>query len=313
MSNTVSSFDSIKFIVLEVVYDVKKILIIGSQGMLGQSLVKILSRNKSISIVTAAFTNADYMFDFSNDEYLIKSVNSIRPDVLINAAAIVGLPQCEADPGMAYVINTRLPGRLAELCDNLRCYLIHISTDHYYCNDCDKKHLEIDKITLKNEYARTKYLGEQLVALYSHSLIVRTNIVGYRNNPSKPTFLEWCIQAFNRDEEMTLFDDFYTSSIYTDQLCMVLEDLLEIRPEGIVNIASSTVSNKMEFILALAKRLTGNEPRYRIGKVNQMLDIPRADSLGLDVNKIENIVGYKMPDLEKVIYDIGLDYKRMGY
>lgn len=291
----------------------KKILIIGSQGMLGQSLVKILSRDKSISVVTAALTNADYMFNFLDDNYLTKSVNAIRPDVLINAAAIVGLPQCEVDPGMAYAVNTRLPGKLAELCDDLGCYLIHISTDHYYYHERDKKHLEMDKITLKNEYARTKYLGEQLVALYSQSLIVRTNIVGYRNNPLKPTFLEWCIQAFNRDEEMTLFDDFYTSSIYTDQLCLVLEDLLDIRPEGIVNIASSTVSNKMEFILALAKRLIGRAPRYRIGKVNQMLDVPRADSLGLDVSKIENIVGYKMPDLEKVIYDIDLDYKRMWY
>lgn len=291
----------------------KKILIMGSQGMLGQSLVKILSRDKSLSVITAALANADYMFDFLDDNYLTESVNAIRPDVLINAAAIVGLPQCEVDPGMAYAVNTRLPGKLAELCDNLGCYLIHISTDHYYCYDRGKKHFENDKITLKNEYARTKYLGEQLVALYAQSLIVRTNIVGYRNNPSKPTFLEWCIQAFNRDEEMTLFDDFYTSSIYTDQLCMVLEDLLEIRPEGIVNIASSTVSNKKEFILALAKRLIDREPRYRIGKVNQMLDVPRADSLGLDVSKIENIVGYKMPDLEKVIYDIDLDYKRMGY
>lgn len=291
----------------------KKILIMGSQGMLGQSLVKILSRDKSISVITAALANADYMFDFLDDNYLTKSVNAIRPDVLINAAAIVGLPQCEVDPGMAYAVNTRLPGRLAELCDNLGCYLIHISTDHYYCHDQGKKHFENDKITLKNEYARTKYLGEQLVALYAQSLIVRTNIVGYRNNPSKPTFLEWCIKAFNSDEEMTLFDDFYTSSIYTDQLCMVLEDLLEIRPEGIVNIASSTVSNKKEFILALAKRLIDREPRYRICKVNQMLDVPRADSLGLDVSKIENIVGYKMPDLEKVIYDIELDYKRMGY
>lgn len=291
----------------------KKILIMGSQGMLGQSLVKILSRDKSISVITAALTNAEYMFDFLDDNYLTKSVNAIRPDVLINAAAIVGLPQCEVDPGMAYAVNTRLPGKLAELCDNLGCYFIHISTDHYYCHDRDKKHLETDKIIIRNEYARTKYLGEQLVALHAQNLIVRTNIVGYRNNPSKPTFLEWCIQAFNRDEEMTLFDDFYTSSIYTDQLCMVLEDLLEIRPEGIVNIASSTVSNKMEFILALAKRLIGREPRYRIGKVNQMLDIPRADSLGLDVSKIENIVGYKMPDLEKVIYDIDLDCKRMGY
>ena len=291
----------------------KKILIMGSQGMLGQSLVKILSRDKSLSVITAALANADYMFDFLDDNYLTESVNAIRPDVLINAAAIVGLPQCEVDPGMAYAVNTRLPGKLAELCDNLGCYLIHISTDHYYCYDRGKKHFENDKITLKNEYARTKYLGEQLVALYAQSLIVRTNIVGYRNNPSKPTFLEWCIQAFNRDEEMTLFDDFYTSSIYTDQLCMVLEDLLEIRPEGIVNIASSTVSNKKEFILALAKRLIDREPRYRIGKVNQMLDVPRADSLGLDVSKIENIIGYKMPDLEKVIYDIDLDYKRMGY
>lgn len=291
----------------------KKILIIGSQGMLGQSLAKILSRDSSILVVTAARYGADYNFDFLDDTSLCECIESVNPDVVINTAAIVSLQHCENESGMAYAVNTKLPGRLAERCHELGCYFIHISTDHYYCHDRDKKHLENDKITLKNEYARTKYLGEQLVALYSQSLIVRTNIVGYRNNTSKPTFLEWCIQAFNRDEKMTLFDDFYTSSIYTDQLCMVLEDLLEIRPEGIVNIASSTVSNKMEFILALAKRLIGREPRYRIGKVNQMLDIPRADSLGLDVSKIENIVGYKMPDLEKVIYDIDLEYKRMGY
>ena len=131
-------------------YNMKKILIIGSQGMLGQSLVKILSRDKSISVVTAALANADYMFDFLDDNYLTKSVNAIRPDVLINAAAIVGLPQCEVDPGMAYSVNTRLPGKLAELCDNLGCYFIHISTDHYYCHDRDKKHFENDKIDRKS-------------------------------------------------------------------------------------------------------------------------------------------------------------------
>lgn len=291
----------------------QKVFILGSQGMLGRSLVKTLSRERSISVVTAARYGGDYNFDFMDDKKLCECIESIKPDVVINTAAIVSLQQCENEPSMAYAVNTKLAGRLAELCHELGCYFIHISTDHYYCHDRDKKHLETDKITIRNEYARTKYLGEQLVALHAQNLIVRTNIVGYRNNLLKPTFLEWCIQAFNRDEEMTLFDDFYTSSIYTDQLCMVLEDLLEIRPEGIVNIASSTVSNKKEFILALVKRLIDREPRYRIGKVNQMLDVPRADSLGLDVSKIENIVGYKMPDLEKVIYDIDLDYKRMGY
>lgn len=301
-----------KFIVLGV-FDVKKILIIGSQGMLGQSLVKILSRDSSISVVKAARYGADYNFDFLDDKRLCECIESVNPDVVINTAAIVSLQHCENDNGMAYAVNTKLPGRLAELCHEFGCYFIHISTDHYYSHDRDKKHLEIDKIIIRNEYARTKYLGEQLVALHARNLIVRTNIVGYRNNLLKPTFLEWCIQAFNRDEEMTLFDDFYTSSIYTDQLCNVLKDLLQIRPEGIVNIASSTVSNKEDFILALAKKIKGKEPRYKIGKVNQLLGVPRADSLGLDVSKIENIVGYKMPDLEKVIYDIGLDYKRMGY
>lgn len=291
----------------------QKVFILGSQGMLGRSLVKTLSRETSISVVTAARYGGDYNFDFMDDKKLCECIESVNPDVIINAAAIVSLQQCENEFSMAYAVNTKLPGRLAEICHGLGCYFIHISTDHYYCHDRDKKHLENDQITLKNEYARTKYLGEQLVVLYPHSLIVRTNIVGYRNTPLKPTFLEWCIQAFNRDEEMTLFDDFYTSSIYTDQLCIVLKDLLQIRPEGIVNIASSTVSNKEDFIIALAKKLKGKEPRYKIGKVNQLLGVPRADSLGLDVSKIEDLVGYRMPDLEKVIYDIDLDYKRMGY
>ena len=290
----------------------KKILIIGSQGMLGQSLVRLLSKDDSILVITAARHFADFNLDFLDDKVLYSCIKNTKPDIVINAAAIVGLQQCEDDPSMAYAVNTKLPGRLAELCHQMGCYLIHISTDHYYCGDYDKKHLEADKITLRNEYARTKFLGEQLVLLYPKNLIVRTNIVGFRNTKLKPTFLEWCIHSINEDKEMVLFNDFYTSSMYVDQLSAVLKDLLNIRPYGIVNIASSTVSNKMEFIFALSRSLVGKLPKYKLSKVNDILGVPRADSLGLDVAEIENIVGYTMPDLEKVIYDINVDYKRMG-
>lgn len=287
-----------------------KIMLIGSTGLLGKSIISKF-RKKNIEIVGIARKQSNINIDITSDILLEECFNEIKPDIVINSAAIVNLSYCEKNKLDAYLINARSVSKLAELCAKYKSYFIQVSTDHYYINDTMKQHKETDVITLVNEYARTKYLGECFASLYNNSLVVRTNIVGFKGNIETPTFLEWVINSIHTKRNMTLFEDFYTSSIHVKQLADIILDLIKIRPTGTINVASSEVKNKKEFILEFAKQIKASDMKFETGTVKKIIEINRAESLGLDVKKVENILGYSMPGFDQVIDSIVKEYKEI--
>lgn len=289
-----------------------KILLLGAHGMLGQSVAHALSHASHIVLYTAARHRADFTFDATKDEELVSCFNEVSPDICINAAALVSLDACEQDQAMAYRVNARLPERLAALCRAKGTYFVHISTDHYYCGDGRKKHTETMPVILLNEYARTKYAGECFAKTYRNALILRTNIVGFRGDTMRPTFLEWLINTMKEKKPMVLFEDFFTSSLHTEQFSHMLLKLLALRPTGIFHLASSTVSSKEEFACAIGKKIFHSIPVYERGSV-RALSTQRADSLGLSTKKIERVLGCQMPSLDEVADSIFRAYRQGEY
>ncbi len=283
-----------------------KILLLGSKGMLGQSIRRQFTA-EGMQLFGVDRAQAEYCFDLLDDDKLEQCILEVKPDMIINTAAIVNLDLCERDSGSAYQLNARLPGLLANLCRKYGCYLVHISTDQYYYGDGAKIHGETIPLQLVNEYARTKFAGEQMALTHRDCLVLRTNIVGFRGTEQK-TFLEWAISEIENQRKMTLFADFYTSSIHTVDFSRILYDLLKKHPTGIYNLASSEVSSKKDFILGLSWKIFEKAPVYEIGSVKNIQGTPRADSLGLDTRKIEELVGYRMPDREETLNSIKNEY-----
>ncbi|MBO7081562.1 MAG: SDR family oxidoreductase [Neisseriaceae bacterium] len=283
-----------------------KILLLGSNGMLGQSINKVFS-DKGINVITAAKRDADYCFDFTDDTLLEHCIDDANPDIIINTSAIVDLSFCENEPEKAYLVNARILGILANICKRKNIYLIHISTDHYYTQGKHIKHNENENVELVNEYARTKYLGEQLALTHQNTLVLRTNIIGFRGS-EKPTFIEWVIGELEKGSQFNLFTDFYTSSIHTTEFAKILVDVIAKHPTGIYNLASSEVSSKKDFILSISHALFKKEPDYKEASVLSINDPKRASSLGLDTSKIESLIGYTMPNLKETVDSIVIDY-----
>ena len=286
-----------------------KVAILGANGMLGKGLRRAWHNKQNMNFIYYARDNADVCCDFTNTDCLKQGLEAYSPDVVINTAAITDLRHCEAFPDVAHRVNAELPGMLSDMCREISAYFIHISTDHYYSGDDRKHHKEDDKVMLLNEYARSKYAGEKNALKNGNSLVIRTNIVGFRDNTRNLTFLEWAISSIKNNCHIKLFDDFFTSSMFTEELAQILENFMENRPVGILNVASRSVSSKEEFVLELSQALFHKEPDYDVAHVNDILDIKRANSLGLDVAKAENILGYKLPALDRVIYDIKSVYE----
>lgn len=278
-----------------------KICIIGSTGLLGQALVKEC-RGRNYETVGVARTNADICLDVTDDNALTLFLRKEKFDIVINTVAIVNHKACDDSPEKAYLINARPSSILAKLSSELEFKYVYISTDGYFTDDKNKKHDETSKVQLLNEYARTKYIGECFTLLLKDSLVVRTNIVGFRND-NIPTFFEWVLNSLENKDEMVLFDDYYTSSISVKQFSKALLDLLRNNACGLYNLASSEVFSKKKFIEKTAEIFNFELTNTKIGSVNQ-LNSKRANSLGLDVKKAEKLLGYKLPSLTEVIYQL---------
>ncbi|MBK3494837.1 sugar nucleotide-binding protein [Viridibacillus sp. YIM B01967] len=286
-----------------------EIFLIGSNGMLGQAIHNIF-KDKGINIITISRSNSDYDIDLMYEsDMLMTFIEKKKPNIVINTVAMINLLECENNPENAYLLNGRLPGQIANACRKANSYFIQISTDHFYINDYKFQHSEEDPIYLLNEYARTKFIGETLSLTYRNTLVIRTNIVGFRNKENSPTFAEWVFSTLEKNEKINAFEDFYTSSIDVYHFSYILLELIEKRITGIVNLAAKDVLSKYEFIVAIATRF---EKEYLVekGSLKVMKGIDRANSLGLNVNKLEEILTDNVvPTSNEVIESLCEKYK----
>lgn len=287
-----------------------KILILGSTGMLGSALVEYFGK-KNFEYLGMADNGGDVSFDIREDNRLIKLIKEYRPDVVINTVALINHSSCEEDPGKAYAINARPVAIIANVCRDMGIYFIHISTDHYFTGNGNARHNEQSPVVLLSEYARTKYAAELFALTNPEALVIRTNIVGFRNVKGQPTFAEWAIETMKSGVPFTMFNDYFTSSLDVYNFSKIVVDLIEKKPFGILHVASHDVSSKQRFIEALADTLNLSTAAGTVGSVQALTHqgMRRAESNGLDVSKVEALLGYQMPDLHEVMSSLLVHYK----
>jgi dTDP-4-dehydrorhamnose reductase len=286
------------------------VLILGASGMLGQALMRAcrLRSLDAVGIARRAHPLVDLALDNLDDAALTQAIVQTRPGVVINAAALVNLTACEADPGAAYRINARLPALLANLSREHGFQLVQISTDHFFAGDGAALHDETAQIQLLNEYARTKFAGEAFALTAPCAWVLRTNLVGFRGDPEQPTFAEWALDGLTRRQPMTLFADYFTSSIAVQLFSDLLLDALPKRPSGLLNLASREAISKQTFIESLAQAAGLDASACSIGSVAALPGARRADSLGLDVRRAETLLGRAMPTLSDTIAVLMAEY-----
>jgi dTDP-4-dehydrorhamnose reductase len=275
------------------------LLILGCTGLLGQALMAE-AQSRGWPCSGLARSGADHEVDVSETAALEALLRELSPSAIVNCIAITNHQTCEEDPALAYLLNSRTPALLASISAELGVRFVQISSDHYFTGDGSSAHSESADVTLLNEYARSKYAGEQLALTNPAALVVRTNIVGMRRWPQRPTFAEWAISAIENGEPMTLFDDFFTSSMHVRACSAAVLDLLDIDATGLINVASSEVSSKQRFVRALARALDVELDDVGVGSVRALTPV-RAESLGLDVTRAENLLGRRLPDLAATI------------
>ena len=284
------------------------IIVLGSGGMAGQAFLKFFNQ-LNFDVLGVSRSGADVNVDLVNQFHLLEDVfRTLKPSIVVNCAALVSLQACQDNPFLSYQINSLLPHKLSTLSDLYGFKFIHISTDHYYLlNDIPLLHSEGDPVFLINSYAKSKYLGELYAASCTNSLIVRTNITGFRNYLHRPTFIEWMIDSIQRSEPIKLFTDFYTSTIDVTTFCRFVYLLVEQDCTGLFNIASSESISKLQFACLLAKEMKVEHPAFVEATVAQLYP-KRATDLGLDCAKAQSTLDVDMPSSVDVVRSLVQEY-----
>lgn len=282
-----------------------KLLLLGSTGLLGPAIAAEASR-RGHQVVGAARNGAEIAVDIADDAQLLDALASVEQDAVVNCVALTSVDDCERDPGLAFRVNARPLSLLAEWSKSNSRKLLHISTDHYFTTGGARPHGEADPVDLVNEYARSKYAGEAFALTSPHALVIRTAIVGIRGW-ERLTLAEWAICAIEAGDQVTVFDDAFTSCIDVGTLARASLDLLEQGATGLFNVASREVFTKGDLIREIARQMD-RALNATSASVNG-LSPARPSSLGLDVGAAEQRLGYHLPTLEQVVSAVLKQYK----
>jgi dTDP-4-dehydrorhamnose reductase len=180
-----------------------KIVITGGNGLLGQTFQKVMSRNLNYSVKPLRKEE----LDVSDKKSLYTVLDNLRPDWLINCAAITNVDKAEINPSEAFLVNAIAVSNIAEVANQLNLKVLHFSTDYVFDGDATVPYLEISETNPVNQYGLSKLEGERVLleAMPQNAVVVRT---AWLYGSTKLGFLSDLIRRVEqRESEIQLVND----------------------------------------------------------------------------------------------------------
>lgn len=226
-----------------------KILVLGASGMLGNTMVRVLSEKREWQVYgtirsesSKKFFSADITsrllssIDVEQNDSLTQVFIHVRPDVVINCVGLIKQLADAEDPLQAIPINSLLPHRLARLCELSDARLVHISTDCVFSGE-KGAYTETDPSDANDLYGKSKFLGE---VLYKHTITLRTSIIGHELQ-SAHGLVGWFL---SQQKTCKGFSRAIFSGLPTVALAQFVRDVVIPKPElsGLYHVAAQPIS-----------------------------------------------------------------------
>ena len=210
-----------------------KVMITGGSGALGKSL-KAVFKN--------AFFPTHEEMDITNPSFVNKIILSYKPNVLIHAAALVDIRECEENKKKAWVANVEGTQNIVNAVKKLnnRCYFVYMSTACVFAGENKKFYTEDDVPSPKNYYSLTKLCGEMIARQCNNSCTIRTNFV-----PKQ----QW--------KYPKAFVDRFGTYLFADQVAKGIFDVCKKREKGIIHIVGDKRISMYELALLAGSRNVG--------------------------------------------------------
>ena len=288
----------------------KTILLLGSSGFLGSSLVPILKKSKYRLITHSLTNNTDFNVNLSIRKDVFDLLSEAQPDLIVNLVALTDVDLCEKNPKLAFSTNVQavvnITDYIASKTKNI--HLIQISTDQVYDNEKKEYNLE-ENIKITNVYAFSKLMAE-IIASKVPSTILRTNFFGKSKIKNKRSLTDWAHYNLKNNLVLRGFDNVYFNPLTLNTLSSIILNLIDKKPTGIYNAGSSGSLTKADFIIYFAKCLNLSIENILKMPVEKVLSdgAYRPRNMLMDTRKLENYLNFKLPDIYDEITHCAQEY-----
>lgn len=201
-----------------------KILVIGSNGQLGQSIKKILLAAEINEEDEFIFVGREDL-DLTNEENISAYFNENIFEIIVNCAGYTDVDKAESEEELAYQINHLAISKIAEISNKQKVKLIHISTDYIFDGASEKAYLESDDPNPLNIYGQSKLAGEVAISavMQKNAIIIRTSWLysEYSNN-----FFDTILRKAQKFDELSVVSDQYSSPTNASDLAKVIIQII---------------------------------------------------------------------------------------
>lgn len=292
-----------------------KILITGSNGLLGQKIVLHCIKHGIVFLATSKgenrfskCANENYLaLDISNENEIMECVNSFKPTHIVNTAAITNVDFCETNKDLCQKVNVDAVQLLfiASIKNNI--HFIHLSTDFVF--DGEKgAYKETDLVNPLSVYAKSKVDSENILVNndYKNWTILRTIIVfGEGENLSRSNIVLWAKSALEKNDPLTIVDDQFRAPTWASDLAWACVQSAKLSAKGIYHIAGPEIMSIYNLVLRVGeffKLDTENVKSIKSSTLNQAAKRP--PKTGFDLSKSIRVLGYNPKTIEEALIQL---------
>jgi len=296
-----------------------KILITGSNGLLGQKLVYKLRKKTGVEVVAtgrginrlverSGYTYAE--MDITSQKQVREVFAKYEPDCIINTAASTNVDACELEPEAATLMNVTSVNNIVDALEELqeknkgyKPHLIHLSTDFIF----DGSHgplTEDEKPNPLSHYARTKLEAENIVTGSKlHWAIARTMLVyGIVDNASRSNIVLWAKQNLEQGKSINVVDDQFRTPTLAEDLADGCILMAEKKVSGVYNISGKDFMSILELVCRVADHYKLDRSLIKPSKSADIKQpAKRPPKTGFIIEKARKELGYEPHSFEEGI------------
>lgn len=277
-----------------------KVLITGANGLLGQKLVELMTKDTTLEIIATARganrlpSKEGYSFtsmDITNEDEVLSTISQHKPDVVINTAAMTNVDQCELEREAGWHANVDSVENLVKACEQNNCFLLHLSTDFIF--DGTKGPLtEEEEPNPVNYYGEGKLAAEKLVVQSSLKwAIARTVLVyGVVADMSRSNIILWVKNSLEQGKPIKVVDDQWRTPTLAEDLAQGCYLIAKKKAEGVFNISGKDMLTPYDMaikvrnyfnldgsLISRADSSTFSQPAMRPPKTGFVIDKARKE------------------------------------
>ncbi|SFD53491.1 SDR family oxidoreductase [Spirosoma endophyticum] len=290
----------------------KRILITGANGLLGQKLVGLLTKQPNVELIATARGNNRLPFldgytyrsmDITDRKQVLDTITDVYPDVVIHGAAMTDVDKCETQKDDCWAQNVHAVEYIIEACRATNAFLLHVSTDFIFDGSAGPydETAEANPISF---YGWSKQAGESAV-IHSgiHWAIARTVLVyGIAHDMSRSNIILWVKKSLEDGKNIKVVTDQWRSPTLAEDLAMGCYLIADKEAEGIFNISGKEVLTPYEMAIKTADYFGLDKSLIAQADSSTFTQVARRPPrTGFILDKSKSVLGYDPHSFEEGI------------